>query len=641
MAKRYRANIMRAISGTTGGKPNRRSTAYAERRPTVCRVFGAYWALALLRLTSACGNQIGNCLYNTIYDDIKSKDQTGPYYKKAVNKWFNVTRNEKWEPLSVLVDTELKAVNSTNKLPFKFKNVAAKSLGGSANNWAYGYTNTNQTLKTEIMDTIRSQVEKCDYLTSILNIFSSSGGTGSGLGSFIIECIRNEYPSKNITNAIVLPYMRGEIVTQSYNSVLSLSHLYSLADNTILFQNERMHYNCNYSLDIKEVTFENINTLISHQLASVFQPVNNLNTCDILNHLSAHPKYRYLQIRTEPNFHKDSIKFESERLWKPLVNSLSKQSRFEYTQQEQNKVPLKVKNISSVLISRGSEKLCDKDLVPLKDKNLYVSWLQPTDSFNNYHDINNFLSLSKSLTNVVNNNNIFVPLNCIVEDAWNLFTNNAYLHHYKKFVSDWSEADKRRLLLALKTHGSYNLDLIHKEIPEKSLPEIQNIINKYMTLGKARQNEYSNPSPLKQWEKLIKQINLRHRYSILDVLPRVLKYIALFEEVTQHEENDINISDCYKVLSDISYGLASKEMDPKTNHFFYECLRRLSVNLKNQDLELYKEYINSLTDFEDLGGNHELEKKKTIINPLNIPEQLLEATNQDKSNFVVVQESNL
>ncbi|XP_049819934.1 tubulin delta chain-like [Aethina tumida] len=383
-----------------------------------------------------CGNQIGNCLYEKIYDDLKLKENIGSYCKNSINKWFHVNKRGKWEPRSVLVDTELKTVEVLSKLPFQFKNVASRNLGGSANNWAHGYMVNGRTLKSQILDAVRSEIEKCDYLTSILNILSSSGGTGSGLGSYIIECLRNEYPTKNITNTIILPYMKGEIVTQSYNSILSLSHLYALANHTILFQNERMHYLCNYSLDIKDVGLEHINCLISHQLASLFQPIKDVSTCDVLNDLTSHPKYKYLQVKTEPNFRKNYLMYEGDREWKPFINALSKQSRFEYNQQEQFKIQMKTKFVASALISRGPETINESLLASLNDKKMYVSWVPQRERFKNYHELKGFLSLDKSLTHVINNNNIYVPLNCIVEDAWRLFTNNVYVHHYKKHGID-------------------------------------------------------------------------------------------------------------------------------------------------------------------------------------------------------------
>lgn len=99
----------------------------------------------------------------------------------------------------------------------------------------------------------------------------------------------------------------------------------------------------------------------------------------------------------------------------------------------------------------------------------------------------------------------------------------------------WTEKEKLQLLLALQKCGSSNLEVLQKEIPHKTVGEIRLEIDKYSALGKAawqkKEREACGSDPaMQQWVSIIKKLYLLNRGEVTDVIPRVLKYIALFEE---------------------------------------------------------------------------------------------------------------
>ena len=75
------------------------------------------------------------------------------------------------------------------------------------------------------MEAIRREMEKTDYLLSISPILSLAGGTGSGLGSRMIEEMNDNIQDIQINAIAVFPNQTGETPLQHYNSVLSLSTL--------------------------------------------------------------------------------------------------------------------------------------------------------------------------------------------------------------------------------------------------------------------------------------------------------------------------------------------------------------------------------------------------------------------------------
>lgn len=64
---------------------------------------------------------------------------------------------------------------------------------------------------------------------------SIAGGTGSGLGSFLLEALNDRYPKKLIQTYSVFPnnIETSDVVVQPYNSMLSLKRLTENADSVV------------------------------------------------------------------------------------------------------------------------------------------------------------------------------------------------------------------------------------------------------------------------------------------------------------------------------------------------------------------------------------------------------------------------
>jgi tubulin beta len=60
-------------------------------------------------------------------------------------------------------------------------------------------------LLPESMDTIRKTAEECDLVHGFQFLHSISGGTGGGLGSLLIDRIREEYSDRLIQSYSICP----------------------------------------------------------------------------------------------------------------------------------------------------------------------------------------------------------------------------------------------------------------------------------------------------------------------------------------------------------------------------------------------------------------------------------------------------
>ena len=63
-----------------------------------------------------------------------------------------------------------------------------------------------------------------------------------------------------------------QVSVQNYNSVLTLSHLYRSSDALLVHENDAVHKICAKLMNIKQISFCDINQVLAHQLGSVFQP---------------------------------------------------------------------------------------------------------------------------------------------------------------------------------------------------------------------------------------------------------------------------------------------------------------------------------------------------------------------------------
>lgn len=73
---------------------------------------------------------------------------------------------------------------------------------GAGNNWAMGCKTHGPAFQDFLLDAARKEIEHCDQLNGFLIFGSVAGGTGSGLGSYASEILREEFPSVSIASIV-------------------------------------------------------------------------------------------------------------------------------------------------------------------------------------------------------------------------------------------------------------------------------------------------------------------------------------------------------------------------------------------------------------------------------------------------------
>jgi tubulin epsilon len=118
-------------------------------------------------------------------------------------------------------------------------------VSGSGNNWAHGHEVYGPKYYDDILDKINMAVEHCDSLQSFFVMHSMGGGTGSGLGTFILQLIRDNFPDVYRFSCTVFPSEDDDVITSPYNALLAASELIENSDCVLPIENQALLDMCN------------------------------------------------------------------------------------------------------------------------------------------------------------------------------------------------------------------------------------------------------------------------------------------------------------------------------------------------------------------------------------------------------------
>lgn len=140
----------------------------------------------------------------------------------------------------------------------------SKAGGGAGNNWACGYGNGVK-LSEDVLEIIEREAEGSDSLEGFVLCHSIAGGTGSGMGSYMLETLNDHFPKKLIQTYSVFPNQEetSDVVVQPYNSLLTLKRLTLNADCVIVLDNTALTRIAVDRLHIENPSFHQINSLVS------------------------------------------------------------------------------------------------------------------------------------------------------------------------------------------------------------------------------------------------------------------------------------------------------------------------------------------------------------------------------------------
>ena len=178
----------------------------------------------------------------------------------------------------------------------------------------------------DVIELCRCEAEKCDHFAGFFILMSLAGGTGSGLGAYITQRLRQAFPACFVVNHVVWPYTSGEVIVQNYNIVLTMSHLQTSSDLIIVQRNDHLSEICSKRMGVKKISLQDVNGVIAHKLASILQPasegMSSVNTLSsIVSTLGTHPSYKLASLKCIPHISHQSMAY-SVFVWPALLKHM-------------------------------------------------------------------------------------------------------------------------------------------------------------------------------------------------------------------------------------------------------------------------------------------------------------------------------
>lgn len=183
---------------------------------------------------------------------------------------------------------------------------------GAGNNWAKGYFSYGAEIIDQVLDQIRKGVEDCESIQGFQLMHSIGGGTGSGLGSLILEKLSEEYSDKLCFNFSVFPGstngLTSDCVTEPYNSILALNQLIEHSQACFGIENSALHRICQNNLKIDRPSFNDVNHLVALGMSNVTATLrfpgyeNNCDMRKLATNLVPFPRVHFLVQGQAPLF---------------------------------------------------------------------------------------------------------------------------------------------------------------------------------------------------------------------------------------------------------------------------------------------------------------------------------------------------
>jgi tubulin gamma len=262
---------------------------YSHTHQPPSQLYGEIMPRELISLSvGQCGNQVGSSFWEYLCRDHGiAKDGTlEEYAAEGVSNdrkdvFFYQADDDHYVPRAILVDLEPRVIGNIMSGPYKNlynpENIyVSKNGGGAGNNWAQGYTE-GEKICDELVEMIEREADGSDSLEvstenktrgvmeSLLKsdsqgfmlMHSIAGGTGSGLGSFLLERMADAFPKKIIQTYSVFPNSEetSDVVVQPYNSVLSMKRLVDNADSVVVLDNAALSRIATDRLHIQDASY--------------------------------------------------------------------------------------------------------------------------------------------------------------------------------------------------------------------------------------------------------------------------------------------------------------------------------------------------------------------------------------------------
>jgi tubulin epsilon len=419
-----------------------------------------------------CGNQIATKFWDLALREHASR---GILFDDSMSSFFKFEKPGlvSGDPpiikaRSIIVDMEEGVINQILKSDigelFDTKQLI-KDVSGAGNNWAHGFYEYGAQYTHTIIEKLEKVLEECDSPQCFMLTHSIGGGTGSGLGSYILKTLGENYPDIYKFTVSVFPSKEDDVITSPYNSTLSLNQLIQHADCVLPVDNQSLIDICNrvdtetskenksiYTknktiLEVsnsnqKKKPYDKMNSIISHLLCNLtcsmrFEGTLNVDINDITMNLVPYPRLHFILSSISPLYHVLDKKLEPRKSDQIFADVFDKDHQLISLDNFYNGTYL-----ACALIARGDLAISDiMYSIEKQKKNLkMVSW--------NYEGFKIGLcdqppvNMKYGLLNLSNNTSISNCFEKLRDRFMVLYKRKAHLHHYTNYMKEEGDFDE-------------------------------------------------------------------------------------------------------------------------------------------------------------------------------------------------------
>ncbi|XP_066469628.1 tubulin epsilon chain isoform X3 [Tiliqua scincoides] len=328
-------------------------------------------------------------------------------------------------------------------------------VSGSGNNWAVGHKVYGCQYRESIIEKLRQTAEHCDCLQCFFVIHSMGGGTGSGLGTFILQILEDEFPEVYRFVTSIYPSGEDDVITSPYNSVLAMKELNDHADCVLPIENEslfdivsKINQMTNYGKlgstvkptslvtssaggikTTQERPFDAMNNIVANLLLNLtssarFEGSLNIDLNEISMNLVPFPRLHYLLSSLTPLYTLSDVNVPSRRLDQMFSDAFSKDHQLIRAD------PKHSLYLACALLVRGNVQVSDlrRNIERLKPSLHFVSWNQ--EGWKTGLCSVPPVGHSHALLALANNTCVKRTFTELRERFMRLYKKKAHLHHY-------------------------------------------------------------------------------------------------------------------------------------------------------------------------------------------------------------------
>ena len=237
--------------------------------------------------------------------------------------FFSEAATDKYVPRSIFVDLEPSVIDELRIGPYRKLFHPSQMISGkedAANNYARGHYTVGKELLDVTLDRVRRLTDACDSLQGFLVFHSVGGGTGSGLGSLLLERLSVEYSKKSKLDFCVYPSPElSTCVVEPYNGVLATHALLEHTDVAFMLDNEAIYDICKQKLGVEKPSYKNLNRLVAQVISSLttslrFEGALNIDINEFQVNLVPYPRIHFLLCSYAPIHSQEHIHHERHRV---------------------------------------------------------------------------------------------------------------------------------------------------------------------------------------------------------------------------------------------------------------------------------------------------------------------------------------